>query len=181
MATETKCSGCGSKLDEKAKFCAGCGTKRLGGYTNVSGDAPFLKSSQVSEIVRTLEDSDLGASFSLNLTTFLFIEGRCLNGDFGKLWVDLTNPDHVDLDERLGMMGWQIYEPGDGFDSSYEQGFAWVDTDSKTDTIRKCLQALALVSSSSGDFVSLTFNYQVDAKWRKIRYTIETGSNDRER
>jgi hypothetical protein len=167
------CSQCGARCGESDSFCAGCGSKRVGDTTGGDGDSPFLQSRHVSEIVRVLEGSDSDGTFSIGLTNFLFFEGSWLDEDFGKLSVSLTNPDHINVDERLDMLGWEIFEPGEGLDSSYEQVFDCPDTDSRAGVIRKCLQALALTSSSQKNLVSVTFSHQVNGKWIEVAYPLK--------
>jgi hypothetical protein len=167
------CGQCGARFGDSDSFCAGCGSKRVGAVSHVADDSPFLTSSQINEIVRKLEDSDSAGTFSVSLNMFLFFQGYWLNGDFGKVSISLTNPDHVDVDERLVGLGWEIFEPGEGLDSSYEQEFACNDSNSKAETIRNCLQALALTSISSDDYVSVTLSYQKKGQWIEIEYPVK--------
>lgn len=167
------CSQCGARFGVSDSFCAGCGSKRVGAVSRKAEDSPFLTSNQINEIVQILEASDSGGSFSLGLNMFLFFQGHWLNGDFGILAISVTNPDHVDADERLAILGWEIFEPGEGLDSSYEKEFACNDSNSKVETIRECLQALALTSISGKDFVTVTFSYQENGQWMEIEYPVK--------
>ena len=167
------CSQCGVPFGQLDAFCNGCGSKRVGAVSHVAEDSRFLTSSQINEIVRKLEDSDSGGTFSVGLTMYLFFEGYWVNGDFGKLAITVTNPDHVDVEERLAILGWEIFEPGEGLDSSYEKEFACNDSNAKVETIRECLRALALTARSSDDYDSVTFSYQENGEWTKIEYSLK--------
>lgn len=167
------CSQCGERFGEEGSFCAGCGSKRIGGSAIGGSDVPFLDSSQIIEIVQILEDADSDGTFTFGLTDFLFFEGYWLNGDIGTMSMNLTNPDQTDFGDRLASLGWEIFEPGDGFDFSYDQEFTCRDSDSRADAIEQCLRALAITSSAHKNFTKLTLSYQVNGEWKKIKYPVK--------
>jgi hypothetical protein len=167
------CSECGERFGDSGAFCGSCGSKRFGGSPIGVSDLPFLDKSQVVEIVQLLEDADSDGTFTFGLTDFLFFEGYWLDGDIGTMSMNLTNPDQTDFGDRLAELGWEIFEPGDGFDFSYEQEFTCPDSDSRADALEQCLRALAITSSGLKKFTALTLDYQVNGEWKKIKYPVK--------
>lgn len=81
MATQTKCSSCGSKLDEKAKFCAGCGTPAP---KRESASGTYLTTDALLDHLRE-EGDDLGdLLFKLHLN----LQDDRVQGVFAMLDID---------------------------------------------------------------------------------------------
>jgi hypothetical protein len=120
-----------------------------------------------------LENADPDGTFSLGLTSFLFIQGYWLNGDIRKMSMTVTNPDQIDFGDGLAEHGWEIFNPGDGIDFSYEQDFTCPDSSSCAGALEECLRALAITSGANKNLTTLTLDFQVDGEWEKIRYPVK--------
>lgn len=166
------CIECGVRFTEQGAFCANCGMRRSEGAVNGFDRTQLLDSDQIAEIAGLLEESDLDATFTLSFSMFLFIQGRWQNGVFDEMFMELTNPDHIDVASRLVSQGWEVFDPGEDFDKSFEKVFDCPDSASLQITLGECLEGLALTSANQRELKTLTLEFRRNGQLVKNKYKV---------
>lgn len=166
------CSSCGAQHAASTKFCENCGAPRLATTTDLATRHELLSETEIRQIATAVASMDVDGSFNLSLSSFKFVEAIWADAGKDALLFTVTNPDQLPVETALSKDGWQVYDPGDGFDKSFEQDFECPDVESRARAIRLALDALVVTAGETAEFKKMSFSCKVDGVWEEKKYRI---------
>lgn len=172
MSTSNYCSTCGAQHAALAKFCESCGAPRGGAATGSTIGPKLLSETEIREIAIAVDSMDVDGTLELSLSMFKFVQAWWADEGKDVLHFEVTNPDNKPVEEELGKQGWQVFDPGEGYDKSFEQDFECPDVESRARAIRRALDALLLTAGDLAEFKKITFGRPVDGVFEKQNYRI---------